>query len=129
LSERTFSASFKVKDSSRGSEMGQYHSGSKVHYDMEKIVAILCYFTPVGWLIAMVMYGDNKSPLASFHLRQSLGLIITAALLLFIPLVGWLLSLGVFVAWFFALNCAINRHQHPLPILGEFYQKHLDFIS
>jgi len=109
--------------------MGQYHSDSEVHYDLEKTVAILCYFTPVGWLIAMVVYGDHKSSLASFHLRQSLGLIVTSALLLFIPLVGWLLSLGVFIAWFFALRSAIYAQQQPLPLLGKFYQKHLDIIS
>lgn len=108
--------------------MAQYHANSEQHYDMEKVVAVLSYFTLFGWLIAIVLYGKHKSSFASFHLRQSLGLIITAALLLFVPLVGWLLSLGVFTAWFFGLRSAILGQQHPLPILGQAYQAHLDFI-
>jgi uncharacterized membrane protein len=95
---------------------------------MAKCVAVVCYLTVVGWLIAFVIYGNNKSSLSSFHLRQSLGLIVTGCLLSFIPLIGWLLNLGVIVGWFYGLYYAVKGMESAVPILGQFYQQHLDFI-
>ena len=69
---------------------------------MAKVVSILGYITIIGWLVAIVVYGRNKSDFASFHLRQSLGLIITGALLALIPLIGWLLNIAVCFAWFYS---------------------------
>lgn len=114
----------------------QYHQSTsqrtnnedETDYDMAHIVSVLSYITLIGWLAALVIYGHHKSTLASFHLRQSLGLIITAAILSFIPLIGWLLNLAVIIAWFVGLYQAVLKIQQPIPILGKFYQRHLDFI-
>ena len=103
-------------------------SSKETEYDMAQVVAVISYLTLIGWLIALVIYGHHKSSLASFHLRQSLGLIITAALLSFIPLIGWLLNLGVFLAWFCGFYYAIKGVEHSVPLLGGFYQQQLDFI-
>ena len=101
---------------------------NETDYDLAKFVAVTSYLTLIGWLIALVVYGHHKSRLSSFHLRQSLGLIVTGCLLSFIPLIGWLLNLGVLAAWGFGLYYAIKGHEKLVPILGEFYQQHLDFI-
>lgn len=101
----------------------------KKHDDMAKVVAVLGYLTIFGWLIALFLYGNHKSPLARHHLRQSIGLTITAALLSFIPLIGWLLNIGVFIGWCIGVYSALCGHKTPLPLLGDFYQEHLDFIS
>jgi len=110
--------------------MTPIQSESKHHsrYDMAKVVAILSYFTIFGWLAAIFLYGEHKTPLARFHLRQSLGLTITAALLSFIPLIGWLLNILVFFAWCMGLFSALCAEKKPLPFVGDFYQEHLDFI-
>jgi uncharacterized membrane protein len=96
---------------------------------MAKVVAILSYITLIGWLAAIVLYGRHKSNYASFHLRQSLGLIITGALLLLIPLIGWLLNLIVCLAWLYAIYHVVQGHKQKVPLLGDFYQEHLDFIK
>jgi len=116
--------------------MMQYHQSTtertkghkEANYDMVNVVAVVSYLTIIGWLIAIVIYGHHKSSLASFHLRQSLGLIVTACLLSFIPLIGWLLNFAVIAAWFVGLYYAIKGVEHPVPLLGQFYQEHLDFI-
>jgi len=95
---------------------------------MAKCVAVVCYLTVVGSLIAFVIYGDNKSSLSSFHLRQSLGFIVTGCLLSFIPLIGWLLNLGVIFCWFHEFYFAIMGIERAVPLLGRFYQQYLDFI-
>lgn len=102
----------------------QYEKG-----DMAKVVSVVSYLTLIGWLVAIALYGNHKSSATCFHLRQSLGLIITGALLSFIPLVGWLMNIAVCGAWLFALFHAIQGHQQKVPLLGEFYQQHLDFIN
>ncbi len=108
--------------------MSQLETQTKQHYDMEKVVAVVSYFTVLGWLIAVVIYGKHKSSFARFHLRQSLGLVITAAVLSFIPLIGWVLNIGVAVVWLIAIFNTFIGQQYIVPIIGEFFQEHLDFI-
>jgi uncharacterized membrane protein len=95
---------------------------------MDKGLATLGYITLFGWLIAVLLHGWHKSNFASFHLRQSLGLIITGALLSLIPLIGWLLNIAVCFAWLFSLFHVVQGHKVKVPLLGDFYQTHLDFI-
>jgi len=104
------------------------HTDNESDYDMAKIVAVVSYLTLVGWLVAIVIYGHHKSSLSSFHLKQSLGLIVTGCVLSFIPLIGWLLNFAVIAAWFYGLYYAVKGVEQPVPLLGEFYQQHLDFI-
>ena len=105
------------------------HSDSRLQYDMVKVVSVLSYLTIVGWLVALVLYGDHKSSFARFHLRQSLGLVLTGAILAFIPLIGWVLSFGIVLGWCLGLFHAINGQRRSLPLVGDFYQTHLDFIK
>ncbi len=106
-----------------------YHSDSSMQYDAVRLVSVLAYLTVVGWLIAALLYGRQKSPLIRFHLRQSLGLILTAAVLVFIPLIGWLLTSVVIVAWCISVFYAGIGQKNILPLVGDFYQIHLDFIK
>ncbi len=108
-----------------------YYQNTRKHenYDMAKVVAVVSYLTLIGWLIAIALYGKHKSCFTSFHLRQSLGLIITGALLSFIPLVGWIMNVAVCLAWLYALYHAVQGQQQKVPFLGDFYQEKLDFIK
>lgn len=108
--------------------MSHTDTQAKQQYDMEKVVAVVSYFTVVGWLIAVVIYGKHRSAFSRFHLRQSLGLVITAAVLSFIPLIGWLCTLVLAVFWLIALVQTCLGHQYLVPVVGEFFQEHLDFI-
>ncbi|MDX2366961.1 MAG: hypothetical protein QNK36_00870 [Colwellia sp.] len=129
-------------------QLMQYHSTDKIkqqtvsnarnHYDapmnnvvygMTKYVAILSYITLLGWLAAMVLHDKHKSSFTIFHLRQSLGLIITGALLALVPLIGWLMNLAVFFVWLYAIYHAVQGRKVKVPILGNCYQEHLDFIK
>lgn len=96
---------------------------------MAKLVAIISYFSLIGWIVAMVIYDKHRSAFASFHLRQSIGLIITFAVLTLIPLVGWVLNIGVVVAWIVAVYYAIQTKKFKVPLLGNIYQEYLDFID
>ena len=98
-----------------------------------KSIAIISYLTIIGWVIALVMNSNNKSQLAIHHIRQSLFIMlvgiafyIVQTMLLFIPYLGWLISLllfpvglALFVLWIMGLISAINGEEKPIPIVGE----------
>jgi uncharacterized membrane protein len=94
----------------------------------DNTVAILSY-TFVGWIVAFVLYGKNKTELGAFHLRQSLGLYLTSIVLLWIPTIGWILNVLVFLFWIIGLIYAIQREKKTVPIAGDFYQSILKGIA
>jgi len=106
-----------------------YTSSNDEVSTMAKTLSILSYITLIGWLVAIVLHGSHKSDFTRFHLRQSLGLIITGALLVLIPLIGWLLNIVVLLIWIHAFYHVVQGHMIKVPLLGDFYQEHLDFIK
>lgn len=100
----------------------------------DRTVAILSYITLIGFIVAVVIHSGKKTALGAYHLRQTLGLLISAVVmwmgaivLAFIPILGPLtvmvIWLGFFVLWLLGLIAAINGQQKPMPVLGEHYQK------
>jgi len=99
----------------------------------DRTVAIIAYLTLIGFLVAVILYGSKKTALGAFHLRQALGLVITAVvagfcyvLLAFIPIIGWLaiavMWIGLFALWLIGLIGAVTGQMKPVPLLGEKYQ-------
>ena len=87
-----------------------------------KTKAIVAHIYWIGWIIALVINSSEKDELASFYIRQMLGLWIFATIISFIPLlniVGWLLTL---VFWIISLVGAINGEQKEIPWVGEYFQ-------
>lgn len=102
-----------------------------------KTIAMISYFTWIGWIIAFVMYNNNKSQIATYHIRQSLFLHILAIIiwvlrmiLIFIPYIGWalfwaswLLVIGLIVLWVMGLIAAVNGEEKPIPLFGDTAQR------
>lgn len=100
--------------------------------DNGKTIAIISYITLIGWIIAYVMYGNNKTPLAAYHLRQtltlyivSLGLWIIEMILMLIPVIGFIIGIlmifvyiALFVFWVMGLISAVNGQEKPIPVVG-----------
>ena len=97
-----------------------------------KTIAIISYFTWIGWIIAFVMHSSNKSSIGAYHIRQTLLLHILAIVIgifrtmfLFsffgwtILWFSWLLFIGLFVLWLLGLIAAINGKEEPMPLLGK----------
>ena len=97
----------------------------------DKTVAILSYITIVGFIVAVVLHGNKKTALGTFHLRQALGLWITAiacwVVLMIIPVIGWIMipfvMLGIFVLAVIGFIGAASGKMKPIPILGDKYQQ------
>ena len=41
-----------------------------------QIIAVVSYITFIGWIVAYLLYQNDKSELAIYHVRQSLGILI-----------------------------------------------------
>ncbi len=90
-----------------------------------KIVGIVAYLTLIGWIVALIM-NNPKSSYGSFHLRQSLGimlLFLVSGFIMIIPILGWIIGLVgylfAFVLWIIGLIGAVQGTQKPAPLLGE----------
>lgn len=100
----------------------------------DKTIAIVSYLTLIGFIVAVIMHGSKKTRLGAFHLRQSLGLMLTsiavamgATVCAFVPFIGWLIAfaawISILVLWVLGLVAAINGQQKPMPVLGVHFQK------
>lgn len=100
----------------------------------DKTVAILSYITLIGFIAAIIIHSSKKTQLGAFHLRQALGIFLTwigvvvcDIVLAFIPILGWLailaLWVSVLVILVMGLISAVKGEMKPVPVLGQMYQK------
>lgn len=94
------------------------------NYD-PKVVGIVAYITLIGWIVALIM-NNPKSEFGSFHIRQSLGIMLlffASAVVIVIPFIGWIASilgyLLAFVLWIVGLVGAVQQKTTPVPIIGD----------
>ncbi len=94
-----------------------------------KVVGIISYITLIGWIVALVL-NNPKSEHGSFHIRQSLGILLTAVIsgfVMVIPLLGWIAGLIgyvlAFVMWIMGLISAVQGEQKVVPVLGDKFQE------
>lgn len=104
-----------------------------------KTLAVIAYITPIGWIIALVQYyKQDKSPLLRFHLKQALGLMLSALLLAIItgiiaytvPALGLLYyaNAGILLLVVLGMINAANEAEKALPLLGKLADDKLDFL-
>ena len=87
-----------------------------------KNIALIAHLTLIGWIIAIVMNSNAKNEFASFYIRQVLGLGLCLLLLNFIPILGWILNIGIIVLWVISLIGAVGGEKKLTPILGVYFQ-------
>ena len=94
-----------------------------------KVKAIVAHITLIGWIIALVVNMNQKEELASYYIRQTLGIWLTGFVLGFVnivPILGqivWLVGMIIlFVFWVMSLIWAINGEMKPIPWIGHYFQ-------
>lgn len=89
----------------------------------DKTKAIVSHITLIGWIVALVLnQGDNKTELASFYIRQMLGLFLLVFVLGLIPivnLIAWILGV---VLWILSLIGSLNGEKKLTPVVGQYFQ-------
>lgn len=87
-----------------------------------KTKAIVAHITWVGWLIALIINSNEKDEIASFYIRQLLGIYLFSLVISFVPLVnivGWIIAL---VFWILSLIGSINGEMKETPVVGKYFQ-------
>ena len=97
-----------------------------------KTIAIVSYLTVIGLIIAFVMNNDKKNDFASFHIRQSLGIMILSfvvfifffilAFVISIPFLPTIVNLLIVVLWVLGFIGAIQGEKKKIPVLGDQFQ-------
>jgi len=89
-----------------------------------KNLAIISYLTIIGWILALVL-NNPKQELASFHIRQYLGIFLfgfASGLIMIIPVIGWIAgAIGyvlTLVFWIMGLISAVKGEQKAVPLIG-----------
>ena len=94
-----------------------------------KTLAVVSYLTIIGTIIAFVLNQNKKNYFAAFHIRQALGIFLTALIVNFLlrdsnfDWLDWILRVGVFVLWIFGLIGAIQGEEKRVPLLGDKFQE------
>ena len=94
-----------------------------------KTTAIISYLWIIGWIIAFIMNNDKKNSFASFHIRQSLGLVILLTIInildwqMGLGMISWILDIGVFILWILGFIGAIQGEEKKIPLLGDQFQE------
>ncbi len=87
-----------------------------------KNIAIIAHITIIGWIIALIMNGSNKTELGSFYIRQMLGLALIAIIASWIPIFNLLMGLVLLVAWIMSLVGAMGGQMKPTFLFGKQFQ-------
>ena len=96
-----------------------------------KNIALISYIPLIGWIIAFVLYLENnaRDSIARFHLRQTLGLLISyigGTMILAFFKIGFLFfpfEIASAVLWIIGLLSALKGHEKPVPFIGIYFQE------
>jgi uncharacterized membrane protein len=100
-----------------------------------KTTAIISYLTFVGVIIAIFMNLEDKKPLASYHIRQSLGVFCLFFLSGFImsyfknPMIHTSFLISFFALWIYGFVSAVEGKTREIPFIGAFFQKFFKTIG
>ena len=66
---------------------------------------------------------NEKDEIASFYIRQLLGLFLVSLVLVLFGRIGYVLNIVVFVFWILSLIGAIQGEKKETPIIGKYFQE------
>ncbi len=103
----------------------------------DKTAAILAYITLIGYIVAIILHSNNKTKIASYHLKQATGLLLfgiaswfAMMIIAFLPFIGFAVLFLSPVMWILILVLVIlgiinaaNGAMKPLPVLGGLFEK------
>jgi len=90
--------------------------------DDGRTVAILSYLTWVGFIVALILYMQEKTKLGGYHVRQGLLLWIFALVFSWIPPLNFIAWAIVLVLAIMGLISATHSEEKPMPIIGKLAQ-------
>jgi uncharacterized membrane protein len=88
------------------------------------LMAALAY---LGILVIVPLLTDAKNdPFVKYHIKQGLVLLIAYVIcgfIVWVPIIGWLLGVLLFVLFIMGLMNVFAGKQQPLPVIGKYAEK------
>jgi uncharacterized membrane protein len=85
------------------------------------------------WLTGIIFLLIEKDPFVRFHAMQSIIVFGALTILMFVPVIGWILSpllwIVGFVLWLVLIFKAYQGEEFKLPFVGDFAKKQLTRIK
>src|SRR3989338_1032727 len=98
---------------------------SKINPQEKKIWAAVGYL----WILSLVALAVRKdNDFVRFHASQGSLLFVLSVILWFIPILGWLLNIVVFVAVIVGIIKALQGERWELPLLGSMAKHFGDWL-
>lgn len=99
-----------------------------------QLKSIIAHITIFGWLIALMLNSTDKEEMASFYIRQTLGIYLLGIIGIYvigriIPGISLIIALVTLALWVVSLIGAIRKENMEVPVLGKLFQKWFDGIS
>ncbi len=94
-----------------------------------KTKAIVAHIFWIGWIISLVVNMKDKDELASFYIRQLLGIYLFSlaatilAHLASLPLISTIGGIITLVFWIISLISAIQGEKKEVPVVGNYFQE------
>lgn len=98
----------------------------------QRDISLIAHITIIGWVIALVMYQNNKSNFITFYLRQTLGIYaLFFVIQIIVKIMGGFSILNVLplVLLIMSAISAYNDKQDETPIIGDKFQEWFSFIN
>lgn len=99
------------------------YEGEKKKSTTSDGAAIIAYITWIGFLVALILNANDKNEYVEFHLNQALVLNLFS-LIGFIPVIGWIIDIAVWVFRIMGIVNAYRGNEEPLPIIGGIHIIH-----
>ncbi len=81
-----------------------------------RTTGIVAYIGWIGFLVAILLGDYSTRP---FHVNQAL-IVHLFSLLTFIPFIGWIWAIAMFVFWVMGLYYAVKDQNRQIPLIGGF---------
>lgn len=99
-----------------------------------QLKSIIAHITIFGWFIALMLNSTDKEEMASFYIRQTLGIYLLGIIGIYvigriIPEISLIIALVTLALWVVSLIGAIRKENMEVPVLGKLFQKWFDGIS
>ena len=93
-----------------------------------QLKSIFSHITIFGWAIALMLNSTDKDELASFYIRQTLGIYLFGIIGMYllariIPAIGLIIGIITLALWVVSLVGAIKKEYMEVPVLGALFQK------
>ncbi len=88
-----------------------------------QVKAILTHVTIIGWIVILIINANDKDELASFYLRQTLGIYLIGIIGSIIPALGFVLGIIALILWVISLVGSIQQDLKPVPVVGDYFQE------